>query len=112
MKDVRMSNLVKNHSTNINLLLNSRLWADILRVHGYGENMRWERVSDDVVPVNISCIQDTPTTVFHITAYNSQVERIFDVKIQQPGEKAHMSVCLSVCLFICLSVLFELVCLN
>ncbi|XP_012943429.2 sialidase [Aplysia californica] len=62
-----------------------RLWADVFRVHGDGEFMRWERVSDDVVPVNISCIEDTPTTVFHITAYNRQVEKIFDVKISQPG---------------------------
>ncbi|GFO26353.1 polyprotein [Plakobranchus ocellatus] len=63
-----------------------RLWADVFRVHGDGEYMRWERVSDDVVPVNISCIEDTPTTVFHVTAYNRQVEKIFDVCISQPGE--------------------------
>ncbi|CAL1542686.1 unnamed protein product, partial [Lymnaea stagnalis] len=62
-----------------------RLWADVFRVHGDGEYMRWERVSDDVVPVNISCVEDTPTTVFHVTAYNRQVEKIFDVKISQPG---------------------------
>ncbi|GFR87431.1 protein still life, isoform SIF type 1 [Elysia marginata] len=62
-----------------------RLWADVFRVHGDGEYMRWERVSDDVVPVNISCIEDTPTTVFHVTAYNRQVEKIFDVCISQPG---------------------------
>ncbi|CAG5121637.1 unnamed protein product, partial [Candidula unifasciata] len=61
------------------------LWADIFRVHGDGEYMRWERVSDDVVPVNISCIEDTPSTVFQVTAYNRQVEKIFDVKIYQPG---------------------------
>ncbi|PVD27949.1 hypothetical protein C0Q70_10525 [Pomacea canaliculata] len=46
--------------------------------------MRWERVSDDVVPVNITCIEDTPNTIFQITAYNRQVEKIFDVKITQP----------------------------
>ncbi|XP_055889576.1 protein still life, isoform SIF type 1-like isoform X3 [Biomphalaria glabrata] len=62
-----------------------RLWADVFRVHGDGDYMRWERVSDDVVPVNISCIEDTPNTVFHVTAYNRQVEKIFDVKITQPG---------------------------
>ncbi|KAK0053369.1 protein still life isoform SIF type 1-like isoform X3, partial [Biomphalaria pfeifferi] len=61
------------------------LWADVFRVHGDGDYMRWERVSDDVVPVNISCIEDTPNTVFHVTAYNRQVEKIFDVKITQPG---------------------------
>ncbi|XP_070190492.1 protein still life, isoform SIF type 1-like isoform X2 [Littorina saxatilis] len=47
--------------------------------------MRWERVSEDVVPVNITCIEDTPHTVFQITAYNRQVEKIFDVQITQPG---------------------------
>ncbi|GAB1600635.1 protein still life, isoform SIF type 1-like isoform X8 [Argonauta hians] len=62
-----------------------RLWAEVFRVHGDGEYMRWERVSDDVVPVNISCIEDTPDTIFQITAYNRHVEKIFDVKIVQPG---------------------------
>ncbi|XP_050393235.1 protein still life, isoform SIF type 1 isoform X3 [Patella vulgata] len=62
-----------------------RLWADVFKVHGDGEYMRWQRVSDDVVPINISCIEDTPSTVFQITAYNRQVEKIFDVKITQPG---------------------------
>ncbi|XP_076466563.1 protein still life, isoform SIF type 1-like isoform X2 [Babylonia areolata] len=62
-----------------------RLWADVFRVHGSGDYSRWERVSEDVVPVNISCIEDTPHTVFQITAYNRQVEKIFDVKITQPG---------------------------
>ena len=45
----------------------------------------WGRVSDDVVPVNITCIQSQPTTVFQITAYNRHVEKIFDVRIIQPG---------------------------
>ena len=62
-----------------------RLWAEIFRVHGDGEYMSWERISEDVVPINISCIEDTPTTVFQITAYNRHVEKIFDVKITQPG---------------------------
>ena len=47
--------------------------------------MYWARISDDVVPVNITCIQDTPDTVFQITAYNRHVEKIFDVKLIQPG---------------------------
>ncbi|XP_041354999.1 protein still life, isoform SIF type 1-like [Gigantopelta aegis] len=62
-----------------------RLWADVFQVHGNGEYMRWQRVSDDVVPINITCIEDTPSTVFQITAYNRHVEKIFDVKISQPG---------------------------
>jgi hypothetical protein len=63
-----------------------RLWAEVFRVHGDGEYMRWARVSEDVVPVNIACIEDVPSTVFQITAYNRHVEKIFDVKIAQPGE--------------------------
>lgn len=37
------------------------------------------------MPVNISCIQDQPDYVFHITAYNSQVDKILDVRLTQPG---------------------------
>ena len=62
-----------------------RLWAEVFRVHGDGDYMRWERVSADVVPINISCIEDRPSTVFQVTAYNKHVEKIFDVKITQPG---------------------------
>ena len=69
-----------NHPTSI-----SRLWAEIFRVHGSGDYMQWERVSDDVVPINISCVEDTPKTVFQVTAYNKHVEKIFDVRIVQPG---------------------------
>ncbi|OWF46649.1 Protein still life, isoforms C/SIF type 2 [Mizuhopecten yessoensis] len=47
--------------------------------------MRWKRVSEDVVPINISCVEDNPDTVFQVTAYNRHVEKIFDVKIIQPG---------------------------
>ncbi|XP_078312439.1 protein still life, isoform SIF type 1-like isoform X3 [Crassostrea virginica] len=61
------------------------LWAEVFRVHGDGDYMRWERVSADVVPINISCIEDRPSTVFQVTAYNKHVEKIFDVKITQPG---------------------------
>lgn len=72
-----------------------RLWAEIFRVHGDGDYMRWERVSADVVPINISCIQDTPCTVFQVTAYNKHVEKIFDVKITQPGNRV-LSLCIKV----------------
>ena len=47
--------------------------------------MKWTQVSEDLVPVNITCIQDSPEVVFHITAYNSQVEKILDVRLLQPG---------------------------
>lgn len=47
--------------------------------------VRWQQISEDLVPVNISCIQDQPDYVFHITAYNSQVDKILDVRLAQPG---------------------------
>lgn len=48
--------------------------------------VKWQQVSEDLVPVNITCIQDQPECVFHITAYNSQVDKILDVRLVQPGE--------------------------
>ena len=42
-------------------------------------------MSEDLVPVNITCVQDSPEVIFHITAYNSQVEKILDVRLLQPG---------------------------
>jgi len=48
--------------------------------------MFWGRVSDDLVPVNIVCVQDTPSTVYQITAYNSLVKKIFDIRLVQPGQ--------------------------
>ena len=68
-----------------------RLWAEIFEVRVEGDEVCWAKVSDDVVPVNITCIQDVPETVFQITAYNRHVEKIFDVKLIQPGIK----ICLS-----------------
>ncbi len=104
-------------------------------------SVKWSQVSEDLVPVNISCVQPTleglaaaaahrqqqqqqssngtasapaggagaggaggagsaggassstggvsaaEQVVFHITAYNSQVEKILDVKLVQPGKK-------------------------
>lgn len=47
--------------------------------------VKWQQVSEDLVPVNITCIQDSPECVFHITAYNSQVDKILDVRLVQPG---------------------------
>ena len=47
--------------------------------------VKWQQVSEDLVPVNISSIQDSPDGVYHITAYNSQVDKILDVRLVQPG---------------------------
>jgi len=62
-----------------------RLWAEIFEVQEENGDICWGRVSDDVVPVNITCVQSQPSTVFQITAYNRHVEKIFDVHIIQPG---------------------------
>lgn len=62
-----------------------RLWAEIFHVVGHGDYMQWKRVSEDVVPINITCVEDTPKTLFQVTAYNRHVEKIFDVRIVQPG---------------------------
>ena len=35
--------------------------------------VKWTQVSEDLVPVNISCSQDATGIRFHVTAYNSQV---------------------------------------
>lgn len=51
-----------------------------------GGSVKWQHVSEDLVPVNISCIQETPESIFHISAYNSQVDKILDVRLVQPGE--------------------------
>lgn len=64
-----------------------RLWAEVFHVAASGAGqVKWQQVSEDLVPVNITCIQDSPECVFHITAYNSQVDKILDVRLVQPGE--------------------------
>lgn len=65
----------------------NRLWAEVFHVSASGAGtVKWQQVSEDLVPVNITCIQDSPECVFHITAYNSQVDKILDVRLVQPGE--------------------------
>ncbi|XP_076682836.1 guanine nucleotide exchange factor still life isoform X4 [Andrena cerasifolii] len=65
-----------------------RLWAEVFHVSASGAGtVKWQLVSDDLVPVNITCIQDSPEYVFHITAYNSQVDKILDVRLVQPGTR-------------------------
>lgn len=68
-----------------------RLWAEVFHVSASGAGtVKWQQVSEDLVPVNITCIQDSPECVFHITAYNSQVDKILDVRLVQPG-KNHLT---------------------
>ena len=65
-----------------------RLWAEVFHVTtSGGGNTKWQQVSEDLVPVNITCIQDSPEYLFHITAYNSQVDKILDVRLVQPGTR-------------------------
>ncbi|XP_075232460.1 protein still life, isoform SIF type 1-like [Lycorma delicatula] len=65
-----------------------RLWAEVFHVSASGTgSVKWQQVSEDLVPVNITCIQDSPECVFHITAYNSQVDKILDVRLVQPGTR-------------------------
>ncbi|XP_012537845.1 protein still life, isoform SIF type 1 isoform X2 [Monomorium pharaonis] len=65
-----------------------RLWAEVFHVNSSGGGtLKWNQVSEDLVPVNITCIQDSPECVFHITAYNSQVDKILDVRLVQPGTR-------------------------
>ncbi|XP_045764750.1 protein still life, isoform SIF type 1 isoform X5 [Maniola jurtina] len=68
--------------------VSSRLWAEVFHVSASGAGtVKWQQVSEDLVPVNITCIQDSPECVFHITAYNSQVDKILDVRLLQPGTR-------------------------
>jgi hypothetical protein len=71
----------------------SRLWAEVFHVSASGAGtVKWQQVSEDLVPVNITCIQDSPECVFHITAYNSQVDKILDVRLIQPGTKFQLEI--------------------
>ncbi|CAB0043988.1 unnamed protein product, partial [Trichogramma brassicae] len=67
--------------------LERRLWAEVFHVTSGAGSVKWQQVSEDLVPVNITCIQDTPETIFHITAYNCQVDKILDVRLVQPGTR-------------------------
>lgn len=64
-----------------------RLWAEVFHVSAASGAIRWQQITQDLVPVNITCIQDTPECIFQITAYNSQVEKILDVRLVQPGTR-------------------------
>lgn len=71
------------------LCVRCRLWAEVFHVSmasGSTATVKWQQVSEDLVPVNISCVQDSPECIFHISAYNSQVDKILDVRLMQPGK--------------------------
>ena len=54
-----------------------RLWAEVFHVTTSSSGtVKWTQVSEDLVPVNISCSQDANSVRFHVTAYNSQVSHL------------------------------------
>lgn len=55
--------------------VNLRLWAEVFHVSAASGAVRWQQVSEDLVPVNVTYDQSQqgPPRVFRITAYNSQV---------------------------------------
>lgn len=81
---MRLIIFITTHNSAIKI---SRLWAEVFHVSASGAGtVKWQQVSEDLVPVNITCIQDSPECIFHITAYNSQVDKILDVRLVQPGK--------------------------
>ena len=82
--EMRLIIFITTHNSAIKI---SRLWAEVFHVSASGAGtVKWQQVSEDLVPVNITCIQDSPECIFHITAYNSQVDKILDVRLVQPGK--------------------------
>lgn len=46
---------------------------------------KWQLMLPKLVPVNLARVQDAPTIVSHVTAYDTKVEKILDVLIYCPG---------------------------
>ena len=55
-----------------------RLWAEVFHVSASSGAVRWNQVSDDLVPVTVSFINGR----YHITAFNSRVEKVLDCWLQ------------------------------
>ena len=94
-------------------------------------SVKWSQVSEDLVPVSITCVQPTieglaaaaaaaaqanaaagggaqppavppaEQIVFHITAFNSQVEKILDVRLVQPGKWEQFNVVIALDYYLC-----------
>lgn len=47
---------------------------------------KWQMVVPKLVPVNVARVQDTPTVISHVTAYNTKVDKVMDTLIFHPGE--------------------------
>ncbi|XP_074593013.1 guanine nucleotide exchange factor still life [Brevipalpus obovatus] len=64
-----------------------RLWAEVFHVSAASGAIRWQQVTSDLVPVHLTCIQDSPECIFQVTAYTANVQKILDTKIIQPGTR-------------------------
>lgn len=64
-----ISNLFTGRSSHV-----LRLWAEVFHVSASSGAVRWTQVSDDLVPVSVSFVNNK----FHVTAFNSRVEKVLD----------------------------------
>ena len=55
-------------------------------IEGQGHAVRWSKVVDDIVAVNVACCPDGPDAGFHVTAHNKHAEKILDSLISYPGD--------------------------
>lgn len=68
-----ISNILTGRSNHI-----LRLWAEVFHVSASSGAVRWNQVSDDLVPVTVGFINGR----YHITAFNSRVEKVLDCWLQ------------------------------
>jgi hypothetical protein len=88
MQDERLANTAGGSGGHVVSFPICRLWAEVFHVTTSSSGtVKWTQVSEDLVPVNISCSQDATGVRFHVTAYNSQVEKILDVILSHPGTR-------------------------
>lgn len=81
---------------NFNLISVFRLWAEVFHVSASNAGaVKWQQVSEDLIPISITCIQDSPECIFHVVAYNNQVDKVLDVRIVQPGLWSYSLICRS-----------------
>uniref|UniRef100_A0A1I8FIF4 WH1 domain-containing protein n=1 Tax=Macrostomum lignano TaxID=282301 RepID=A0A1I8FIF4_9PLAT len=69
--------------------VNCRLWAEVFRVQDNEQG--WERVSDDVVPINITCLNEGPTGCYQVTAYSRNALKLFEARISYPGTPVYQA---------------------
>lgn len=94
-----------------------RLWAEVYRVRldlvnddtekekivgedGINDaesSQGWDRLSDDILPINVLCLQGEPELVFQVIAFDRFEQCIIDTRIFQPGRTFYL---LNLCNFI------------